>query len=124
MNTLSAFHVLEQLSAPSFPVVLPRISVIGLFVREELDPETLQLQLKVVSGAQEVFDGPVTASFQQQPVARIILEMHGLVIPGPGDLSFLITDGDSPLCSWVVAVNHIGNPDMQQLHFPGAIPIQ
>lgn len=112
-NALSVFHVLEQLSSPAFPVVVPRVSIVFMLNREEADPSNLQCQLQIHSGNQQLFARPVPINFQQQFVSRTVLEMYGIVVPAPGSLRFELRNGEVLLGSWSVLVSQVGGPVFQ-----------
>lgn len=116
-NTVSAFHIMEQINAASFPVVMPRLSIIAILEREEADPATLQLQLQIYSGDQQLFAGPLPVNFFQQLISRAILELNGLVVPGPRNLNVVLRNGEQVVGSWMIVVNEVGQP-RAQLVFP------
>ena len=122
-GSLSAFHIMEQLSTPSFPVAIPRVAVVAVVTREDSDPSNLQLQLQIFSGNQQLFVGPMAINFVQQVTARTVAEMHGLVVPGPGVLTFLLLNGEEKLGSWTVNINQIGQIPLQ-MFFPPTPPTQ
>jgi hypothetical protein len=120
-NSISAFHILEQLMAPAFPVAVPRISVIALLTREAEDPNTAEFQLQVHLGNQQLFAGPVAITFLQQLSSRSIIDMHGLVVPAPGTLRFLLRNGEATMGAWTISMLQAGQPSIQ-LHFPVSPP--
>ena len=121
LNTVSAFHIMEQLNAPAFPVAIPRVAVLALVSREETDPNNVQLHLQIVCGQQHLFDGPVPVNFNQQLSARTIIDMQGLVLPAPGELRLLLMNANDTIASWTVLVNHVGQAGAQ-LFFPAPPP--
>ena len=116
-NALSAFQIIDQLHAPSFPVAIPRISMIASLTREATDPSDVTLQLQIHCGNQQLYAGPVQINFLQQLSARTIVDMHGLLVPAPGSLQFLLSRDAEALSSWTILVNHIGRPEAQ-MSFP------
>jgi hypothetical protein len=121
-NALSAFNIIEQFSAASFPVAVPRIAMIAAFTREQTDPSNIQFQLKIFAGNQQLFGGPFAVNFVQQLTARTVAEMHGLVIPGPGNLTFVLMNGEEKLSSWTVTVNQVGQAPLQMFLPPTQAP--
>jgi len=112
-NTISAFHILEDLNAPTFPIAIPRLAVIAMFSRAEEDPSNVDLQLQILLGPQQLFATPVPLSFVQQLHARTILEISGFVVPSPGSLVFALRNGETLIGSWAIRVNQIGQPAVQ-----------
>jgi hypothetical protein len=120
-NTLSVFHILEQLNAIGFPVVVPRLSVVAIFEREQTDPATIQLQLEIYAGLQQLFAGPIAVNFFQQLMARTVLELNGLVVPAPGNLRVVVTLEGQAVGSWTIPVIELGQPHAQ-IVFPPTAP--
>jgi len=112
---------MEQLNAPAFPVVVPRLAILSLLERDEGDPAVVQLHLRMFSGVQQLFDGPMPVNFNQQFSARTIIDMHGVVIPAPGELRFLLMNVEETLASWTIVVNNVGQAGAQ-LYFPPPPP--
>ena len=50
-NTISAFHILEDVQVPAFP----RVSAIGSFTRETTDHDRAELALSVKIGERQIF---------------------------------------------------------------------
>jgi len=119
-NTISAFHITEQLMAAAFPVAIPRITVIALVNREQEDPDQIQFQLEAHLGNQQIAAGPFAINFFRQFSARGIGEMVGLVLPGPGTLRFVLRNGDTTMGSWTVSVVQVGQVPVQ-MHFPAQL---
>jgi hypothetical protein len=116
-NTISAFHIVENLWTPIFPIAIPSLSVIALLTRDQTDQQSVEYQLQVHLGGQQLLSHPLRASFLQQATARVIAEIHGLVVPAPGTLSFSAREGDQIKASWAVLVQQATQGQVQ-LHFP------
>jgi len=107
-NNLSVFHVMEELNAVSFPVLVQRFAVIMLLSRTQDEPQNPALHLRITLGEQNLFEGPLTFSFQQHLRARTVADLFGLVIPAPGDVSVDARVDDQPLAHWTIKVNRVG----------------
>jgi hypothetical protein len=118
---LSAFHIIEQINAPSFPIAVPRVAILAYLSREEADPAEVQLHLRIFSGAQLLFDGPFPANFSHQLTVRSIVELNGLIVPGPAEMRFVLLNGEDVLDFWNVAVIQTGHPALQ-LNLPPPPP--
>lgn len=121
-NTISAFHILEQAVALSFPTVVPRVAVIGSFTRELSDPDRLELTLSVVLGGRQIYSGPFRVLFFQQTAARAVVEMQGIIVTAPGDLVFRLLDGQNEFASWSVSI--IGGNQTQAVQMVFGVPEQ
>ena len=120
-NSVSAFHIMDQLNAMAFPVVLPHVSIIALFAREDADASNVQFQLQIFLEDQQLFGGPLRVNFVQQLLARTVLDMHGLLLTRPGTLRFVLRNGDEMLGSWTALVTQVGQPGFQ-MAFPPPPP--
>ncbi len=113
-NSLSAFHILEQINSPHFPSVIPRLCVILLMTREAEDPSRSGLQLRIeLAGGQQLFSGPIDVNFVQQLSARIIIDIQAFLVPAPGNLRFSVRDGQAELCFWSITVMQIAGQPLQ-----------
>ena len=119
-NTISAFHITEQLMTASFPVAIPRISVVTVLNREQSDPEQIRFELEALLGGQQVASGPFPINFGRQLSARGVGEMLGLVLPSPGTLRFVLKNGDAVMASWAISVVQVGQVPIQT-YFPAQL---
>lgn len=112
-NTFSAFHILEELGAASFPFVLPRLSVIAILERRSDEPPNPEIQLIITLDEQQLFVGPYQANFFNRLTARAIAELQGLVIAHPGTLQAKLIVHDVELGHWTMLVRQATPPGMQ-----------
>lgn len=113
-NSLSVFHLVEDINVPAFPFALARIVVAGLFSRATGEPETFDgLEMLVDMSGKELYRGPLALNFQGRMRSRMIAELQGMVLEGPGELRFTIVRGAEELGRWTVLVNHVGQPNLQ-----------
>lgn len=113
-NTLSVFHILEELTSPNFPAVLPSLFISALLEKplEEPDPEGLELHIHC--GGTEVLTNPVSIQFQGKLRIRVLTQVGGVVISTPGVLSVSLTQAGKPLAVWSMRVIDIGHPKIQE----------
>jgi hypothetical protein len=112
-NTLSAFHIMDQINAATFPVAVPHLSVLIMLVRDQTDPSETQLQFEVYCGTQQLLAQAVPANFQQQLAMRVILDLHALLVPSPNPLRFTLRNEASSIGSWTINLNQIGEAQVQ-----------
>ncbi|HXM03761.1 MAG TPA: hypothetical protein VN939_14210 [Chthoniobacterales bacterium] len=120
-QTVSAFHILESVIAPFFPIVAQKISVIALLTKDLSDAESIDFQLQVTLGEQSLLNNPVQVTFQRQLEARIVVDVQGLLIPAPGQLIFSLTRDGKPDASWPILVRKVSPPEVQLQFFPQPI---
>lgn len=117
-NTLSAFHILDNLSVPLFPFVIQRISILASSVRTNDEPSLIQARLSVTLGTSRIFEGAVALNFAQRLMMRTIIEIGGLLINQPGQLKFSLLRGAEEISSYSVPVESMEGPTVEQLPFP------
>lgn len=87
-NRLSIFNVLEQLSAPGFPIWVPELAFVVVLRRDDNDESRFQTQGQVQMGDNLIAETAVTVDFEGGNTTRQILNFQGLPVPSPGDLTF------------------------------------
>ncbi|WP_231410080.1 DUF6941 family protein [Ralstonia solanacearum] len=82
-NTLTIVDLIEEFDVPSFPAVMPRLSLCFIIVREDGDEATANLELKFISphGSQSF---EIQANFEDKMRTRVITRFEGYVIFQPG----------------------------------------
>ena len=118
-NALSLFHLIEEMTVPAFPVVIPQLSIVALFERAEDEPELADLTVRIVLNEQEIFRGPIDLRFAGHLRMRWLTDVRGLVIPSPGTLAFIIYAGAQELGAWTISVLNIGQVVVQ-----GELPLE
>ena len=116
-NAVSAFQIMEQVNAPSFPIVIPRMSIIATLTRGDEDAGR-HLSLEIDCGGQQLFSGPFPINLSQ-PTARAVVELQGFVVPGPQPLHLLLKVEQETLSTWTIKMNQVGKMPMQMsFHAP------
>lgn len=118
LNTVSAFHIAEEINALVFPVAVQKITVIMFLTREQTDEDSPALRLTITMGERSLFDGPLAVNFSQRLSTRAVADFNGLVIPAPGSLRFSVRLGDRELGAWNITINQISQAAMQQIIVP------
>lgn len=124
LNTLSAFHIAEELNAPVFPVAIPKLTAIIIFTREQGDPDDPTVQMTISLGGRSLFQNPLVVNFSQRLSTRAVVDINGLVLLAPGTLRFSVRDGERELGTWDIVINQIGQPGMHQLFLPQQPPAE
>jgi hypothetical protein len=111
-NRLSVFNFLEDIFAPVFPLAYPQATIAIIASREETEPSTFDLNLRLTSTVQEqpLLQAPLRIDFQSRGRARVLAQIAGLPVPGPGRLRFSLLTGDDELAAWEVAVIQVSEP--------------
>jgi hypothetical protein len=106
-NTVSVFHIYEEWNTPVVPFVIPRFTVLAVFIRtQDEDPGDVFLSMNLAN--QELFRGQIKLNFQGRLRLRSITELGGLVIAQPGTFRVVVDHQGRELATWEMPINHIG----------------
>ena len=92
-NSISAVNILEELLAFSFPIAIPKLSVIAALERSSDEPEKPECRVKCTFNGAEVFNNSIEVDFQGLLRTRAILDFQGLPVLEAGQLEFSINSG-------------------------------
>ena len=83
-NQVSIIDLFEQLRATSFPVLVPRVTLLFYVSREQGDPEVQDLNLVCELAHKVIFEVQVRLDFKGEDSTRIVLGVDGLTLHSPG----------------------------------------
>ncbi len=118
-NSISVFHILEEIHAPAYPIVIPGMSVIALLDLDDGEPIDQEIELRFYLGDQQLFAVPFQTDFQVRRKARALADLNGLVVPAPGILRILLHSAGHDIVSWQILCDQNAPPQMD-LHFEPA----
>jgi hypothetical protein len=96
-NQVSIIDLFEQLKAPSFPVLVPRLTLLYYVSRDKGDPATKDLMVVCKLGETEICKVAVTVDFKAEDSTRIVLGIDGLTLTQPGIFQAHLMDQDVSL---------------------------
>jgi hypothetical protein len=117
-NSISIFHLLEEIAAPAYPIVVQRISIVGLLFLDDNEPRP-EIELRIFLGDQQLFVGPFQANFEVQRTARAVAEFNGLVVPAPGIVRTALSMEGRDFANWEVVCRQIAPPQLEMRLQPG-----
>jgi hypothetical protein len=120
--TISLFNLVDELTALSFPVVIPKLTIVAILAREAEDPDRPETRVRGTLNGNVLFDLIMGIEFQGKLRSRAIGEFQGLVLGAPGTLKITITLGTDELASWDIAVLAAGVPAVDLFSGPSAPP--
>ncbi len=109
-NQVSIIDLFEQLKAPSFPVLVPRLTLLYYVSRDKGDPETKDLTVVCKLGVAEIFQVGVKVDFKGEDSTRIVLGVDGLTLTQPGALQAFLMDQTESLGVLDLAVEQVKAP--------------
>ncbi len=111
-NAISVFNVLEQISSPTFPVVMPSFATVTMLAREPDEPEKQTLQIRFTLDRKKLADLAVEANFQGGLRHRSIGEYAGLTIPKPGMLQVALRFNNKTHGTWMIEIKSSDKPSV------------
>jgi hypothetical protein len=96
-NQVSIIDLFEQLKAPSFPVLVPRLTLLYYVSRDKDDPVTKDLKVVCKLSDTEIFKVDVNVDFKGEDSTRIVLGIDGLTLTQPGMFQAFLMDQDKSL---------------------------
>jgi hypothetical protein len=118
-NSVSIFHVLEEIRVPGYPIVLTPLAIVALLELDEGEPINPEIELRVFLGNQQLYAGPFQTNFQVRRLSRTVAEFNGFVIPAPGTLRVQLHSAGHDIVSWEVVCDQIAPPQLD-LHLQPA----
>jgi hypothetical protein len=109
-NAMTIVNLIDNLTAPAFPMGLGKLSVLFVMRRDDGDPRNASGVLTFELDAIELGQLPVSLDFEDKPQTRLMVVFQGLVIPAPGTLRATLTIDATVVGSCEAAV------------LPGALP--
>lgn len=109
-NTISVFNMLEDVSAPGFPLFIQKFNAFFLLERTNDEPQQINCIFRIENNGNSLMEMPVRSDFQNKLKNRLIININGLAIPNPGILRATLFHNERVLGNYEVAVNRIGNP--------------
>jgi hypothetical protein len=99
-NQLSLFHVLDEISAPSFPLHLHSVCVAALFERESDDASLQSYALVIKLDGNLLASFTMTIDFTTSRRNRSVNTIQGLTIPGAGAVTIAAVQKGKILAEW------------------------
>jgi hypothetical protein len=117
-NSVSVFHILENVIAPIFPFVIPRICIVASLERTTDEPSIMSLTLLVKLGEAQLFKGPLALNFAHLLQSRTFFEIGGLPVSASGNLNFHLLRDSEELATWTISIERLDAASAVQIPFP------
>ncbi len=112
-NHVSVFNIIEEINTPTFPVAIQKLSSLFYLVKDEEDASVNELSIRFIINGEEINRFPIHSDFQNKLKTRVIVNLQGLVIPGPGRLHAILFLKDEEIGLWDIQINHTGIAKIQ-----------
>ena len=87
---VSAINILSNHNAKSFPVLHPKMAIVGIVQKEEGDAQQNEVILQGFFDGQEMFKSTMNLSFNLSTsleTASLLVDVNGVVVPKPGTMT-------------------------------------
>lgn len=113
-NRMSLFHVVEEMSSPAFPGIVPSLTVVSIFRRDADDQPVQKAHLRLTLNDQEIFKGDLDVRFEDKTRARNFAHLQGVPLTSPGTLLVtVLADDGNQLGSYLIPVLDTGKPKLE-----------
>ena len=96
-NQVSIIDLFEQLKAPSFPVLVPKLTLLYYVSRDKGDPAAQDLTVVCKLANAEICKVNVKVDFKDEDSTRIVLGIDGLTLTQPGMFQAFLMDKETSL---------------------------
>ncbi len=107
-NQLSLFHVLDEISSPTFPLQIERLAIASLFEREAGDDPVQTYVLTMSLNGSLLASFTMRVDFQGSRRNRSVNTVERLAIPMPGSVLVSITQHSTVLARWMMPALQVG----------------
>ena len=111
-NQVSIFNILDNVNAPSFPIVLDKISVLAIF-SDDITSGEYNILMDIVLNDEVLASGPIVVKFGGHTVTRTFTEIGGLILKAPGDLKFSLKYEGNEIGEWRIKVQDFSSTVVQ-----------
>ena len=112
-NQLTIFNVIEEIVSQTFPIAIPKFTLIFLVERDGDARDEVGAALVLRVNGEEMARQPFNFQFQEKKRMRLILTLGGVVIPAPGQLESCLFLGDELISSWKIDVTKAASVESQ-----------
>ncbi len=113
-NRMSVINLTENIAAQSFPAFIPKISVLGVFTREQGDAQRATLRLTGKIGTTELINTDCNLNFEDKTTTRFMVAILGFALIGPGKLVFTFFEAKKKLGSLEIPILLQGEPEIKK----------
>ena len=113
-NNISIYNILEEYNSPWFPIFAHKLFVFGLLEREPDEEQEAEFNIKIENNEKIIQETQFKVNFQDKYRNRFILEIEGIVVERPGNLTISAVKDGITLGSYKILVNHIAKDNVIQ----------
>jgi hypothetical protein len=104
-NRLSMFNLAEEFAGAALPGIIPSLAVIIALSRESSEPDNMPLSVACDMNGKQIFEVPITASFQGKLRTRVVANLQGVPITSHGVMKMLLKSKRKVIGTWPIIVS-------------------
>lgn len=111
-NRVSVFNILEQIQSSTFPMVIPQTTIFFYLERQPDEPSTIEATVVISLNETELTRSPIALQFEDAVRHRATVQLRGLLVPRPGNLTIAMVEGTAMVGSWTILVEAPEQPSV------------
>ena len=105
-NIASFFGIIEELSSPKFPIIVPKLSINSSFSKDQSDANSVDLTFQILNNEKVLIAQTFPLKFLDKNTAKLSITIGGIPVGEPGELTVkLNVAGNETLVSIPVTSN-------------------
>jgi hypothetical protein len=121
-NQISAFGLIEEIQAASFPTSMPRMALFCAWERALTDSPEHRVEVSVTLNGRDLARQSIDINFAQFLRTRATMRFEGLTLAEPGNLVFRLAIPGHDTAEWTLAALRKA-PETRGAAHPGARPV-
>jgi hypothetical protein len=109
-HKLSIFNIIEKISVPSVPFIIPFMTVVAMVERQPDEPGLATIQVRVTIDGNLIANPSVNLDFAGTERIKIVQNISGILVRVPGNLRLELDHGGTVLSAWDVHVDIANQP--------------
>lgn len=114
-NNVTAYNIIEKISSPGFPLFVQKIFFFCLIEKKDDEPESVDVTLEVSNNGKKLIDLKLRPKFTVGNRNRQIVEIGGLAIPAPGEITFSLQYNKDIFCSYSIEIKQTQKPSIKEM---------
>ena len=114
-NKVTLIAVADGYQFPQFPIVLANLALVVAYGRQADEPEHIDGTVKFRLNDQPIFEAPIKVDFQGNLRTRLVSQISGFVISGPGTMKATVAVPGAEDANWTIEIQSLAVPSVEQI---------
>jgi hypothetical protein len=108
-GNLSIFNIIESIKGPSFPILIPKMTVSSIIEFEEQDKSEHILTLEIKQKNEDSLISQVPLKGNKNKTAKVGIKVNGYIVKEPGAIEILLKCDDEKYIKTTINATQIGS---------------